>query len=189
MIIVCPLNAVARLVSEQGVSHVLGCLGPESPHPELGLENERQHLRLTFHDILDEMEGFQAPTRDHVAQIIDFVEEWGRSGKLLIHCFAGISRSTASAFTAMCVLNPKEDERVLARELRRHSAVASPNLRMVGFADAILGRGGRMVEAVELIGRGSDAIEGGCSTGTGSLICGVGTRQTRRLAARVKFGV
>jgi predicted protein tyrosine phosphatase len=159
MIIVCPLNAVARLVSEQGVSHVLGCLGPESPHPELGLDNQR-HLRLTFHDILDEMEGFQAPTRDHVTQIIDFVEDWGRSGKLLIHCFAGISRSTASAFTAMCMLNPQEDESVLAQELRRHSAVASPNLRMVRFADEILGRRGRMVEAVEMIGRGSDAFEG-----------------------------
>src|SRR4026208_206765 len=124
MIIVCPLNAVARLVSEQGVSHVLGCLGPESSHPELGLDNQR-HLRLTFHDILDEMEGFQAPTRDHVTQIIDFVEDWGRAGpgSLLIRCFAGISRSTASAFTAMCMLNPQEDESVLAQELRRHSAV------------------------------------------------------------------
>ena len=159
MIIVCPLNAVARLVSEQGVSHVLGCLGPESPHPELGLDNQR-HLRLTFHDILDEMEGFQAPTRDHVTQIIDFVDDWSRSGKLLIHCFAGISRSTASAFTAMCMLNPQEDESVLAQELRDHSPVASPNMRMVRFADEILGRRGRMVEAVEMIGRGAEAFEG-----------------------------
>jgi predicted protein tyrosine phosphatase len=31
---------------------------------------------------------------------------------------------------------------------------------MVRFADEILGRRGRMVEAVEMIGRGSDAFEG-----------------------------
>jgi predicted protein tyrosine phosphatase len=159
MIIVCPLHAVERLVSEQGVSHVLGCLGPESPHPELGFDAGR-HLRLTFHDIIDEAEGLQPPTRDHVTQIIDFVDDWRQSGKLLIHCFAGISRSTASAFTAMCMLNPQEDESVLAQDLRRHSPVASPNVRMVRFADEILGRRGRMVEAVEMIGRGADAFEG-----------------------------
>jgi predicted protein tyrosine phosphatase len=159
MIIVSPLSAVSGLVVAGGVSHVLGCLGPESQHPELGLR-EQHHLRLTFHDIIAEMEGFQAPTRAHVEKIVAFVEEWDRSGKLLIHCWAGISRSTASAFTAMCLLNPKEDERALARELRLSSPSASPNLRMVSFADDILGRGGRMVEAIELIGRGELADEG-----------------------------
>jgi predicted protein tyrosine phosphatase len=158
MIIVAPLSAVPGLVGGGGVSHVLGCLGPESQHPELGL-GER-HLRLTFHDIITEMEGMQPPTRGHVEQIVDFVETWDRSGRLLIHCWAGISRSTASAFTAMCLLNPREDELALARELRSHSPFASPNLRMVGFADEVLGRGGRMVEAIELIGRGAEAYEG-----------------------------
>jgi predicted protein tyrosine phosphatase len=159
MIIVCPLSHVPRLVVAEGVSHVLGCLGPESPHPELGLDGTR-HLRLTFHDIIAEMEGFQAPAREHVEKIVDFVDGWDQSGKLLIHCFAGISRSTASAFTAMCMLNPQQDESVLAKELRSHSPVATPNLRMVKFADEILGRQGRMVEAVEMIGRGSEAFEG-----------------------------
>ncbi|HEY7750560.1 MAG TPA: tyrosine protein phosphatase [Aestuariivirgaceae bacterium] len=159
MIIVSPLSAVPRLVSERGVTHVLGCLGPESPHPELGLVLER-HLRLTFHDILGELQGFQAPMREHMEQIVDFIDSWDQSGSLLIHCFAGISRSTASAFTAMCMLNPQEDECALAQELRSHSPVASPNTRMVKLADDILGRGGRMVEAVELIGRGAEAFEG-----------------------------
>ncbi|MGH6874579.1 MAG: protein tyrosine phosphatase, partial [Aestuariivirgaceae bacterium] len=83
MIIVSPLRAVPGLVVARGVSHVLGCLGPESQHPELGLR-ERCHLRLTFHDIIAEMEGFQAPTREHVQKIVAFVEDWDRSGKLLI---------------------------------------------------------------------------------------------------------
>jgi predicted protein tyrosine phosphatase len=159
MIIVSPLAHVPRLVIEHGVSHVLGCLGPENPHPELGFDQAR-HLRLTFHDILDDMEGFQAPTRAHVEKIVDFVDAWQQQGMLLIHCFAGISRSTASAFTAMCMINPEEDELILARELRGHSRVASPNLRMVKLADDILGRRGRMVAAVETIGRGEEAFEG-----------------------------
>ena len=159
MIFVSPLQAVPRLLVEEKVSHVLGLLGPESAHPELGLA-QKNHLKLTFHDIIEPLEGMQAPMRDHVEKIIDFVEDWDQSGPLLIHCWAGISRSTASAFTAMCLLNPQEDEFELARELRTHSPVATPNRRMVGFADDLLGRRGRMVEAVEAIGRGTDAFEG-----------------------------
>jgi predicted protein tyrosine phosphatase len=58
------------------------------------------------------------------------------------------------------MLNPQEDEIALAQELREHSPVASPNARMIKLADDILGRRGRMVEAVEMIGRGAEAFEG-----------------------------
>ncbi len=159
MIIVSPLSAVSRLVSDAGVSHVLGLLGPESAHPELGL-SERNHLRLVFHDITGPMDGMLPPMRAHLERIIDFVENWDRSGTLLIHCWAGISRSTASAFTAMCVLNPGLDEHAIARELRGHSPVATPNRRMIEFADEVLGRQGRMVAAVDAIGPGENAYEG-----------------------------
>lgn len=159
MIIVSPLQAVARLHAEGRASHVLGLLGPESAHPELGLPSNK-HLRLTFHDIIEPAEGMQAPMPEHVEKIIEFIQGWDQSGSLLIHCFAGISRSTASAFTAMCLLNPQEDEFDLAQELRGHSPVASPNRRMVGFADDILGRRGRMVDAIDEIGRGAEAFEG-----------------------------
>jgi predicted protein tyrosine phosphatase len=159
MIIVSPLSAVARLVTEPGVSHVLGLLGPESAHPELGL-SEKNHLRLVFHDITDPMDGMLPPMRTHLEKIIDFVESWDRTGKLLIHCWAGISRSTASAFTAMCLLHPEWDEHEIARQLRMHSPVATPNRRMIDFADELLGRNGRMSAALETIGAGENAYEG-----------------------------
>jgi predicted protein tyrosine phosphatase len=79
---------------------------------------------------------------------------------MLIHCWAGISRSTAAAFTAMCLFRPDEDESELARELRLSSPSATPNRLIVSFTDQILGRGGRMVQAVESIGRGAEAFEG-----------------------------
>ncbi len=159
MIIVSPLSAVSRLVSDAGVSHVLGLLGPESAHPELGL-SERNHLRLVFHDITEPMDGMLPPMRTHVEKIIDFVGSWDRTGTLLIHCWAGISRLTASAFTAMCLFNPGEDEHAIARELRSHSPAATPNRRMIEFADELLGRRGRMVAAVDAIGPGENAYEG-----------------------------
>jgi predicted protein tyrosine phosphatase len=159
MIIVCPLNAVPGLVASRKVSHVLSLLGPEMTPPTLALPRDC-HLRLTLHDINEPLEGYTHPEPWHVEEILGFVAGWDRSGPLLIHCYAGISRSTAAAFTAMCALHPRADEAELARELRSHSAVASPNRRMVAIADELLGRDGRMVEAVSAIGRGADAFEG-----------------------------
>jgi predicted protein tyrosine phosphatase len=79
---------------------------------------------------------------------------------MVVHCFAGISRSTAGAFVAACALNPRREELTIARELRRLSQTASPNRRIVSIGDRLLGRSGRMVDAVETIGPGRMAYEG-----------------------------
>jgi predicted protein tyrosine phosphatase len=79
---------------------------------------------------------------------------------MVIHCWAGISRSTASAFAALCVLRENESEMELAQELRRASPSATPNRLITTLVDEHLGRQGRMVKAVESIGRGANAYEG-----------------------------
>src|SRR5262249_29646670 len=159
MIIVCPLHAVPGLVESHKVSHVVSLLGPEMTHPTLPLPREN-HLRLTLHDITEPLDGYTHPEPWHVEEILNFVAGWNRSGPLLIHCYAAISRATAAAFSAMCALAPRADEAELAWELRGNSAGASPNRRMVAIADELLGRDGRMVHAVTAIGRGAEAFEG-----------------------------
>jgi predicted protein tyrosine phosphatase len=79
---------------------------------------------------------------------------------MVVHCWAGISRSTAAAFVSVCALKPERDEREIAWAIRHASPTATPNMRIVTFADAMLGRGGRMVAAIESIGRGATAAEG-----------------------------
>ena len=86
--------------------------------------------------------------------------DWDRKAPLLIHCWAGISRSTAAAFITLCALNPEADEFGLARALRRASATAYPNRRLVALGDEVLSRSGRMIAAVEDIGRGEFAEQG-----------------------------
>ena len=159
-IIVSPLAAVQLLVNRHKVGHVVSLLGPETPHRSFTGIADGNHLKLTFHDITAPAEGFTAPAADHVETLIHFLK--ARQGKdpMLIHCWAGISRSTASAFTAMCLYNPQVDELKLAQQLRSLSQVATPNRRIVAFADDIMGRQGRMVDAVDAIGRGEDAFEG-----------------------------
>jgi predicted protein tyrosine phosphatase len=94
-----------------------------------------------------------------VARLIEFALDWGGSGPMVVHCWAGISRSTAAAFTALCAINPEVSEELIAQRLREASPTAYPNRRIIQLADAALKRDGRMMHAVERIGRGVIATE------------------------------
>src|SRR5690606_26513061 len=105
-------------------------------------------------------EGMTLPGEAHMRTLLDFAKSWDRTRPLVINCYAGISRSTASAYIIAAALQPSRDARELAETLRRASPSATPNPRLVALADALLGRQGRMVEAIQSIGRGADAFEG-----------------------------
>src|SRR6476469_9638532 len=111
-------------------------------------------------DITEQIDGFVAPTDSHIEQVLNFVRGWDRSAPLVVHCYAGISRSTASAFAAACALNPHRDELDIARKIRAASPIASPNRRIVGLADRAFGRDGRMLRALDAMGPGAMLSEG-----------------------------
>ena len=115
---------------------------------------------MSFDDITEPMDGFVMPSEEHVAQVLAFVRSWDRGAPLVIHCWAGVSRSTASAFAAACALNPHREEIEIARQIRAASAIASPNRLIVTLADRALGREGRMVRALDEIGPASMMVEG-----------------------------
>jgi predicted protein tyrosine phosphatase len=160
MIIVCPLSRIAETVAASGVRRMVTLInaGTEVVRPA-GL-GEADHLRLSMHDIVEELPDMTPPGDHHVESLLAFARAWDRGAPLLIHCFAGISRSTAAAYTVAAALAPKRDELELAETLRRLSPSATPNIRIVTIADRLLGRNGRMVRAIESIGRGAEAMEG-----------------------------
>jgi predicted protein tyrosine phosphatase len=90
---------------------------------------------------------------EHVHELLAFVGQWERSAPLLIHCRAGIGRSTATAFIAACLHNPHASEREIALALRRVSPLARPNETLIKLADAALGRRDRMYGAIVETGR------------------------------------
>ncbi len=153
-ILVTPLSDMHNTVLDARVSHLVTLINGETPiETPPGIGKER-HLRLSMNDISEPQSGLVVPTEDHVSELIQFAVDWDQNAPLLIHCWAGISRSTAGAFIALCALNPNTDEHALARTLRRASPTAYPNRRLVALADAVLERKGRMTAAVEHIGRG-----------------------------------
>lgn len=162
-IYVCPLSIAPQMAKLNKVSHVVSLLDPDTPFPLIKEVGER-HLCIEVHDIEEDEEGMDPLCNVRTKRILEFVGGWDRSQPILIHCYAGISRSTATAFITACAQNPGADEEEIALGLRQASPSASPNRRFVAMADAELGRGGRMSRAIERIGRGASWYDIGENT-------------------------
>ena len=151
-LIVCSLSDMPGVVRRRQASHLLTLIDPGTPvERPLGVLESR-HLRLDVDDIDAPMEGYFAPDTESVARLLEFSRTWDASAPMVVHCFAGISRSTASAFAIACDRNPDVAEDRIALRLRQAASHAFPNRRIVALADDILGRRGRMVDAIEAIG-------------------------------------
>jgi len=157
---VCSLARIATTVAEARASHLVSLINDDTAVVRPETIAEENHLFLGINDIIEPQDGMVLPGEEHVRRLIEFADRWDRTQPMVIHCFAGISRSTAAAFVTLCATRPERDERDIARRLRAASAIATPNALLVALADDILDRRGRMIEAIAAIGRGEMAIEG-----------------------------
>ena len=145
---VCGLRHVPETIVRTGARHLVSVIDAEFlPHTPSAIRRDR-HLKLDMHDITEAQPGMVLPASQHVAKLLDFVESWDGQTPILMHCFAGISRSTAAAFVALCALSPHLHEDSIARALRQSSDTAVPNRLFVSLADDVLRRDGRMVAAL-----------------------------------------
>lgn len=157
---VCSLAHLHDTVASTGASHIVTLINAATAVQRPASVEEARHLFIGVSDIVDPLDGHILPAREHVETLLEFINAWPREKPLVIHCYAGISRSTAAAFIAACALAPDRAEAEIAQALRQASGIATPNRRLVAVADDLMGRGGRMVEAIDAIGRGRDALQG-----------------------------
>ncbi len=150
-ILVCPLSRVPSIVDVRRPELVVSILDPDFETPALGYSEG--HLRLSFHDVHNAVKGAVLPSRRHLSDLVSFGRDWTRTGPLLVHCRAGVSRSTAAAFVVACLHNPDASERFIAEELRRVAPLARPNETLIRLADEILQRSGRMSAAITETGK------------------------------------
>lgn len=157
---VCSMTKVVDTVRESGARSLITILtaGASLVRP-CEIPRER-HLRIAVSDIDAPREGHLLAGDEHIEKLLGFLQDWDRAAPLVIHCYAGVSRSPAAAYVAACALAPHRCELELARELRRASPTATPNRRFIALADGRLGRDGRMNKAITAIGRGADCYEG-----------------------------
>ncbi len=139
----------------RAVTHVLSVLDPGWPELE-AFRSYGAHHRTTVRvdDIVEPADGKVLPARGHVEEILRFgadLAAWKAvkgEGHLLVHCHAGVSRSTAAMLCLLAQANPEQDEESLFERLRRIRPRAWPNSLLVGHTDDLLGRGGRLTAAL-----------------------------------------
>ena len=139
-----------------GVTHVVSLwdgFEAENPEPRMRLDaifpGAQVHFGF-FNDVFSEFAGSYGPRRSAVREILDFTTSLGAGDYLLIHCAAGISRSTAIAFATLCHRAGPGFESDCFLALRRIRPSASPNPLIVEFADDLLGRNGAMIETIKV---------------------------------------
>ena len=129
-------------------THILSILDPEWPEP-LAFQAFDPHFRATlrFHAAIEPGPSLVLPHKADVEAILAFGRDAGEAAQLLIHCHAGISRSTAAMLMILAQARPHESEDAIAERLIEIRRQAWPNSRMIGFADELLDRGGRLLAA------------------------------------------
>jgi len=139
-----------------GVTHVLSILDPDWPDPPAFAAFPPHHrLALRFNDIIDPRPDQLAPASADVARLLAFGREpdLTAGSHLLIHCHAGVSRSTAAAALILAQARPDRAAGEVLEAVAQLRPRAWPNLRILEFGDALLGRNGELVAAVVAIYR------------------------------------
>jgi predicted protein tyrosine phosphatase len=150
---VCGIDELAGHCAAR-VSHVVSILDPDWPvPPAFGAFGEHERLELRFHDVIEARTDTVVPETEHVAALLAFGRDLTPAAHLLVHCHAGVSRSTASLALLIAQAIPGVSADKVFAEVLRIRPVAWPNLRIVELGDALLGRRGTLIAALHEVYR------------------------------------
>ena len=130
---VCPLSRVDEVARRVGAASLVTLINPDFDVRRPSCIDASRHLRLSLADIDAPAEEHVAPGEDHVRDLVAFARAWGRREPMLIHCYAGVSRSTAAALIVAAALCPTRDER--DAPIKRASEISPPQPIRIQFAD------------------------------------------------------
>lgn len=159
-LLVTPLSSLSDVLSQHAPSHLVSLLSPDHMIATPAGFAPGLHLRLGVNDIVDPALGTAPPARAHIEQLLEFSRGWDARQPMVLHCWAGISRSMASAFAILCDRIGPGREIEIARAMRQRAPHAQPNRLLVQHADDVLGRGGKMIRAVNSMGPARMVEEG-----------------------------
>ena len=151
MIYICSLEEMPRHAARLKPSRLISLLAEEEQPPTPRSIAAERHLRVEINDIAEPMPGQVMPEAHHIEPLIAFLQDRGPDESLLVHCYAGVSRSTATALIALS-LDARGREVEAALRLRQAAPHAQPNRRIVELADRLLGRRGRLLAALDTMG-------------------------------------
>ena len=139
-----------------GVTHVLSLLDPDCDDPPaLTAFAPHQRIALRFHDVIEPKPDRIPPSLRDVERLLALGRQLidAPQGHLLIHCHAGVSRSTAAAALILAQAWPDRPARVAFDAVTNIRPRAWPNMRILELGDGLLGRNGEIVAAVAAVYR------------------------------------
>lgn len=145
-IVFCSRAALTYALVQFEPEVVVSLVGPG----EIGDLSEpgRTHLHLDFHDVQQSKGHWRGPNQFDITDLLLAVDDWTTTRPLLIHCHGGRSRSAAAAYMAACHAGTDAED-IVATRLMRAAPWCAPHAGMLALADRLLGRQGRMVEALQ----------------------------------------
>ncbi len=161
-LVVTPYSALSEMLESHQPSHLVSLLSPQQMESVADFTGE--HLRLELDDVAEATPGRLAPSASQMQSLIIFARGWEARAPILLHCWAGVSRSMAAAMTILCDRLGMDSEIKVARAMRRRAPFARPNVLMVRHADDVLGRGGRLNAALNTMGNALPVAEGSATS-------------------------
>jgi predicted protein tyrosine phosphatase len=142
-------GVLSHPVAGPKITHVISINNPGSSPPPALASHHGRHLVLKFHDLSKPSRELKSPTQSDVGRILEFGREIGGAHRVLVHCAAGISRSSAAALAIIAskmVPSSKSADEAIQTVLKVKQLI-HPNRLMVKFIDAQLGYQGALVKA------------------------------------------
>lgn len=149
-IFICSKNHIKKNIKKHDINRLISIsnYGDRTyiHTPYRNLEN-KNILRLSFEDDLED--SFQSPKLEHINLIEDYYNTKLKEGNnnLLIHCEAGISRSSATALYILLLQGNDIYESI--EKLKNIKDDVRPNLKMINFIDNNLSLNGELYYEVE----------------------------------------
>lgn len=141
-------EAEALLTDDPGWA-VVSVGAPETAPPR-GFDREREeHVRFEFRDLT--INARQSPQWSDVDRLLECADTLLDHDRLLIHCWAGVSRSTAIAYTLWVYQDIEPVEAI--RRIVEDRPKAHPNRKIVRMAAERLRTGPQMERALDQIER------------------------------------
>lgn len=147
---VCNIGQVPATILFKGATHVVTMLRRQELN-ELKMPrafNKDNWLFLDMDDVISETAD-AAPQREQVVQLLDWVKKLPDDAHLVIHCYAGVSRSTAAALAVKVQELGVDRIKDAIDWLLENRPVACPNPVITKFADELLGANGELHAAAE----------------------------------------
>lgn len=138
-IFICSKSEVAKVTEKVNATHVISLLDPGESRPILHHSTSLQNWLLVNFSDVHEIFNHNAPTEEDIEKVLKWAKKLPDDVILLVHCYAGVSRSTAMAMAILVQYygNDKIDECIkMIHEVRPQSC---PNPLVTEFADKYLG--------------------------------------------------